>query len=702
MIYFIDLEQSSITPLNLSEHWENHIHYSPKITSYLLSKNIISMSELISFSYQELIFDSLLSDDDCLEIISNINHYLTQNHSYSPDSLYYPSIFCEREKEISLKLFEELPVRAFNMLNKKNITNVKEALDFIFFSLEKEKGIGQESIYLAKISAIKLVRTISNYTNEVFFSIINDSVLFVENKPHFLEMLPEILDKFIEYIYKNSQKERNIDILFKRYGFANQNNMTLEDIGKPYGLTRERIRQIINKMKDNFLLFLNGESKSKYRLHTSIVEKFNQEIITLKARKFITIDYFNNVKVNIAYIEFFMDLLNYEFISNAHLYTPLTQAFYSQLHRNEIDAIIDKIKLAFYDKYKSFTLDEIYAFIEENRINTINKEDLFILIENIKNIEENNGYYSIKTESLNSIADITYRIFLDENRKLSISEIADIIEEKYNHKEKYKRASLTRGIPTQLSADPRFTPMGKSGIWALSEWKVENKTIKELMVEALTESDLLTEAEIFHYVKNRRKVASNSITVYLAENIFIKENNRFRLRREDEQVEEKEKKRMPTDLEFYELILAFFNKNADNHINKNNDEEKAFYLIDLIKYILNHSSLKEPTIRQKLSCFDGKFIESYHRDNQLKKFVKLLPVDADSLPLDTRKNLRWKIQNEVIAILSTMDKKEITKNELYRELSKKLDCIKQTFYQYLSDMDNIKQYKKEGKYYVSL
>ena len=51
----------------------------------------------------------------------------------------------------------------------------------------------------------------------------------------------------------DSWAEREIEILMLRYGFNDREPMTLEQVGKKYNLTRERVRQIeakaIEKMK---------------------------------------------------------------------------------------------------------------------------------------------------------------------------------------------------------------------------------------------------------------------------------------------------------------------------------------------------------------------------------------------------------------------------------------------------------------------
>ena len=52
--------------------------------------------------------------------------------------------------------------------------------------------------------------------------------------------------------------KREMDILSKRYGLGDGDNLSLSQVAKKYGLTRERIRQIqktaLNKLRSNLTL----------------------------------------------------------------------------------------------------------------------------------------------------------------------------------------------------------------------------------------------------------------------------------------------------------------------------------------------------------------------------------------------------------------------------------------------------------------
>lgn len=65
----------------------------------------------------------------------------------------------------------------------------------------------------------------------------------------------------IEEIRENLEKlpNREAEILVMRYGLDGNEPMTLEDIGKKYGVTRERIRQIEAKALKSIRRLANGK-----------------------------------------------------------------------------------------------------------------------------------------------------------------------------------------------------------------------------------------------------------------------------------------------------------------------------------------------------------------------------------------------------------------------------------------------------------
>ena len=84
----------------------------------------------------------------------------------------------------------------------------------------------------------------------------DDSVSFVE----FLAISKDLLERLTRFVLSEQQAE----ILKLRNGYVNSEPMTLDDIGKIYQVTRERIRQIESKALKRVYTFLDGVDLQNY------------------------------------------------------------------------------------------------------------------------------------------------------------------------------------------------------------------------------------------------------------------------------------------------------------------------------------------------------------------------------------------------------------------------------------------------------
>lgn len=88
-------------------------------------------------------------------------------------------------------------------------------------------------------------------------------------------------DDLIKLLYSSNLKERDINVLILRFGLNGNAAMTLEEVGKIFNLTRERIRQIearalkkirLNKNSDSFVWYMDDpdiaiDTLKKYRAY---------------------------------------------------------------------------------------------------------------------------------------------------------------------------------------------------------------------------------------------------------------------------------------------------------------------------------------------------------------------------------------------------------------------------------------------------
>ncbi len=82
------------------------------------------------------------------------------------------------------------------------------------------------------------------------------------------------------------------------------------------------------------------------------------------------------------------------------------------------------------------------------------------------------------------------------------------------------RRSSERAVVVALSADKRFTPVARTGLWSLTEWgHVETRTVADLASVFFTQNNRpATEEELFEFISPLRKVAKESIRVELKRN----------------------------------------------------------------------------------------------------------------------------------------------------------------------------------------
>lgn len=123
-----------------------------------------------------------------------------------------------------------------------NLLNINTIQDLLFTDSEKILniyGIGRRKIFNLQNQIIKI--TIEKIENDS----LKTEILNHENK--------EIIDTssfqnlFTSYIYYCIKKSRDVHILFDRLGISDNKIKVYEEIGKQFGITRERVRQIVNE-----------------------------------------------------------------------------------------------------------------------------------------------------------------------------------------------------------------------------------------------------------------------------------------------------------------------------------------------------------------------------------------------------------------------------------------------------------------------
>lgn len=139
---------------------------------------------------------------------------------------------------------KELQTKVNRVIAKYRQDNSRDPSDDF---IAKETGIDREQV--KKIRNIirepySLDTPLSEDSEE---STIGDFIEDTETIVPFDSLENDEIEKFLELAISNDLTEREIKVLRMRFGLGTNSDLTLEDIGKQFGVTRERIRQIESK-----------------------------------------------------------------------------------------------------------------------------------------------------------------------------------------------------------------------------------------------------------------------------------------------------------------------------------------------------------------------------------------------------------------------------------------------------------------------
>ena len=318
------------------------------------------------------------------------------------------------------------------------------------------------------------------------------------------------------------------DIIKKRFGLDDGKRKTLEAIGQGYGLTRERIRQIINE----------GFSKIQPKLKkcSEVSKYFNEAFKSFGDLKKEDILLFSLGREKFQNQVFF--LLNLESGFNR---LPEDKDFYSLFARkNEavglakkiVDLTINKLQT----EKKTLSLEKLYE-VEKAEIRKvfdrgINKTIFNSYIEISKKIQKNpENQYGLKDWleiNPRGIKDKAYLALKRAGKPLHFAMVANFIEKLPLASQKGAHLAT---VHNELIKDPRFVLVGR-GIYALREWGYEPGVVKDIIFKVLRETNKpLTKGEIIKKVLEQRFVKANTILLNLQDkNNFLKdERGRYQL-----------------------------------------------------------------------------------------------------------------------------------------------------------------------------
>jgi hypothetical protein len=314
--------------------------------------------------------------------------------------------------------------------------------------------------------------------------------------------------------------ERSRDVMIKRYGLGKDPEpMTLDAIGKTYGITRERVRQI-----ENHALAVIRKSK-QYADEKSTFEEIEKIIHSLGGIvvEQDLLDYISSDKSIQSHINFILVV--------GHPFNKIKEDEDFK-HRWFIDsALSEKVHDALKRLYSTLKSEDLLS--EPDIIKSF-LEHIEDVSEKYKNEEIARRWLSLsrkigkntlgewgKTESSNistkGMRDYAYLIIRKHGSPIHFREVAKIITDVF----KIKAHVAT--CHNELIKDPRFVLVGR-GLYALSEWGYMSGVVKDVIKKVIEKNGPMTKAEIIQKVMKERYVKENTIVINLQNPKYFKKN----------------------------------------------------------------------------------------------------------------------------------------------------------------------------------
>jgi len=346
-------------------------------------------------------------------------------------------------------------------------------------------------------------------------SSILDKIMGSQNQSNLNEFEPLIL---VESLL-NTLKQRDREILALRFGLMGMEVETLETIGKRFGLTRERVRQIEKDSLSNLrksqlpektramqLLFDtiidHGSIMSQeFLLQTILIDRVKNPAELLALKFLLNIDdQLTELKETPEFYHSWF-VLGFDLERLKTVVSNLVEILETEGHvipQTELSAKFHQTP--FYQERSMELSDHLlksYLNISKSiQINPFNEIGL-------KNWTE------VRPRD---VGDKAYLVLKHHGKPEHYSEITKLIND---HKFD-SRTAFQETVHNELIKDARFVLVGR-GIYALSEWGFKQGVVADVITEILTTANKpLTRNEIINEVLKRRQVKRNTILVGLS------------------------------------------------------------------------------------------------------------------------------------------------------------------------------------------
>jgi hypothetical protein len=322
----------------------------------------------------------------------------------------------------------------------------------------------------------------------------------------------KLLSKKIEKALLFLTNPRVKEVIERRFGLKTGKTETLESIGKNYGITRERVRQI----EDNGLKILKSEKVCS--LLGPVFDYLNDffcEHGNLVGEEYLYNSFIHSGEPDSLRGQLYLVLTlgePYQRILNDDRFHPYWTTDLSA--RQKAEKIVDFL-IGEFNKRKSVLQENEVLNLLLQKHTDVPQKMLCVVLEISKEINKNNfnelGLNHWSEISPQGVKDRAYLVLKKERKPLHFTEITELI----NKLGLSSRTAYTQTVHNELIKDPRFVLTGR-GTYALTDWGYQPGTVEEVITRILKEcSKPMSREEILRAVLEQRQVKPTTVLLNL-------------------------------------------------------------------------------------------------------------------------------------------------------------------------------------------
>ncbi|MEK7121826.1 MAG: sigma factor-like helix-turn-helix DNA-binding protein [Patescibacteria group bacterium] len=327
---------------------------------------------------------------------------------------------------------------------------------------------------------------------------------------------------------------RNKDIISRRFGLKNGRKETLESIGKSYGITRERVRQIEEFTLNQLSKGAPDPEVEKYATLAKNILNENGGVMKEKDlfKAFSGSDTESVLNSSLVFVlTLDKNLTRFNDNDDFHSFWAADNNVLSNF-KNMASSCANLL-----EKSGKVTMEgEFYNLAKNNNVSGLSGDlnprhlTTYLTISKGmgKNIFNEVGLVSWPEIRPKGVKDKAYLVLKKENSPKHFGEIAKLI----NAAGFQGKKANVQTVHNELIKDDRFVLVGR-GMYALSEWGYKSGTVKDVLVDLLKNSSKpMLKTALLTKVMNARMVKENTILLNLQDSrTFVKnEDGTYSLR----------------------------------------------------------------------------------------------------------------------------------------------------------------------------